>query len=193
MDLPLSDKRVPAKVYLSDGRMNVYPSDRKVLLTGEFRKDLHTLITQVSAPPFYEIEENFTKKGLKVNLKKLPNLHFALITIWFNESGRLILDLRESSIQTEISILKVRVDRGTYELKEEVESESLSSIQQKEDEDKILVHQRRMEILHSTFLAIEKTIFDNFPEIKSIEFRLDGETKDYPDLNYKLSEVKNRI
>jgi hypothetical protein len=193
LDLALRDSRIPIKIYLTDGKGNLFSAQRKMLLTGEYRKDISTLITQLSFPPFYEIEENVSKKGLELNLKKMPNLVLALKSIWLLKDSTLILDFNEMSVNKEINQLKVVIDKDTYDIVEEKDNESLSNIQEKEAEDKIQIQKKKMLILSSTFDAIEKTIFENFNEVKIIEFRLDGVTKKFPELDYDLSEKKSRI
>ena len=51
-------------------------------------------------------------------------------------------------------------------------------------------NQKKLAILGSAFVAAEKTIFDNFPTLKTIEYRINGKLVDYPGLEYKLSEKK---
>lgn len=194
LDLPISDKRIPARVYLSDGNGNVFPSDRKVYLgEGDFRKKIITLSTEISRPPYYEVEENLSKKDLNTNLKKLPNLHYALRAIWILKDT-LILDLRTTSIEDEIREMKVRLETKVYDIKEEkdVNDEKLSDIEIIAARNKEEILKKKLILLDSSFIALEKTLFDNFSEINKIEYRLDGNIKNYPGMSYLLSTPKDR-
>jgi len=195
LDLPLADKRENAKIYLSDGSGNVFPSDRKVLLNkNDFRNSIQTLAIEISRPPYYETEENFSKKDLNVNLKKLPNIHYSIISIWKLNNDTIILDLRESSLTSEIEKMKVRIEKNTYEIKEEKDADSghLVDTKEKDESDKQELIKIKMDLLNSAFLALEKTIFDNFSDINKIEYRLDGVKKSYEKLQYDLTTEKMR-
>jgi hypothetical protein len=50
----------------------------------------------------------------------------------------------------------------------------------------------RVKVLNTALRALEKTIFENFPTIETIEFKLNGISKDFAGLEYKLTEVKKR-
>lgn len=195
LDIPLTDKRENAKVYLSDGSGNVFPSDRKVLLDkNDFRSSIQVLANEISRPPYYETEENFSKKDLNINLKKLPNIHYSIISIWKLNNDTIILDLRESTLNSEIEKMKVRVEKNTYEISEEKDgvSSHLIDTKEKDESDKIELMKIKMNLLNSAFLALEKTIFDNFLYIKKIEYRLDGIKKSYENLQYDLATEKIR-
>jgi len=194
LDLPLADKRIPVKMYLSDGSGNVFPSERKVLVDFKnLRSSILTLAIEISRPPYYEVEENLNKKNLSVNLKKLPNIHYSIKTIWKYNEDLLIIDLRESSLIAELDTMKVRIEKTTYEIKEENESDlKLVDPHEVESQNKEDIQKLKMSLLNSTFLALEKTIFDNCPDIKKIEYRLDGTKKKFPNLEYDLEETKNR-
>ncbi len=193
-DVPLADKRVPVKLYLSDGSGSVFLSERKVLLDlTDFRASLMTLAIEISRPPYYEIEENLNKKDLNINLKKLPNIHYSIKTIWKLNNKTFILDFRESSLLSEFATMKVRIENKTYDIKEEMESDSkLIDPSELETKNKDAIQKLKMDLLKSTFLALEKTIFDNFTEINKIEYKLDGISKNFLDLEYNLSLPKNR-
>jgi hypothetical protein len=194
VDLPLADKRVQVKLYLSDGAGNVFLSERKVLLDfSDIRSSLMTLAIEISRPPYYEIEENLNKKDLNINLKKLPNIHYSIKTIWIVNKDTLIIDFRESSLLSEFANMKVRIENKTYEIKEENESDSkLEDLGESEVKNKDEIQKLKMALLKSTFLALEKTIFDNYNEIKSIEYKLDGVSKNFLNLEYELSVPKKR-
>ncbi len=195
LDIPLADKRENAKVYLSDGSGTVFPSDRKVLLDkSDFRSAIQILAIEISRPPYYETEENFSKKDLNVNLKKLPNIHYSIISIWKINNDTILLDLRESSITDEIEKMKVRIEKNTYDINEDKDSDQghLIDTKEKDESDKQDLNKIKMNLLNSAFLAFEKTIFDNFTEIKKIEYRLNGIKKTYENLDYDLSTEKLR-
>jgi hypothetical protein len=194
VDLPLADKRIPIKLYFSDGFGKVFSTERKVLIDLEnIRSSVMTLAIEISRPPYYEVEENLNKKNLSVNLKKLPNIHYSIKTIWKYNEDLLIIDLRESSLKAELDTMKVRVEKTTYEIKEENESDSkLIDPHEIESQNKDDIYKLKMTLLYSTFLALEKTIFDNYPYIKKIEYRLDGIKKNFSSLEYNLEETKNR-
>ncbi|MDX1958795.1 MAG: hypothetical protein SFU98_09490 [Leptospiraceae bacterium] len=192
VSLPIIDKRKMVTIYLSDGKNNVFPSKRKVYLENQnLHKRVITLMKEVSEPPFYEVEENLENANLNVNFKKLPSVHFAVNTIW-KWKNTLIIDLRSSTLKEEIEQMRVKLENQSYSESSETETGKLGDIQKKDEEtkEKLLVQKRTM--LNSAMIVIEKTIFANFPEIDSIQFKLDGRTKDFPNLEYKFSTEKKR-
>lgn len=191
--LPVYDKRKTAKIFLSDGQKNAFLSERKVYLSGELHKDLKTLLIEISEPPYYGTEDSKSNREIHTNMKKLPGLHFALIQSWLLKDKTLILDFREETVIQEMKDQKVRIDKGTYDIKEEKEEKGrLAREKAEEDQNKLALEGLRKTLLESAFIAIEKTIFENFPEVQSIEYRLDGVQKDLSDLEYKLSVKRTR-
>jgi hypothetical protein len=194
LDLPLADKRIPIKLYFSDGSGTVFPTERRVMIDLEnIRSSVMTLAIEISRPPYYEVEQNLNKKNVNINIKKLPNIHYSIKTIWKYNQDQLIIDLRESSLRAELDSMKVRIEKTTYEIKEENDSDSkLIDPNEIESQNKDDIYKLKMRLLYSTFLVLEKTIFDNYPYIKKIEYRLDGIKKNFPGLEYNLEETKNR-
>ncbi len=184
------DKRSPVTVYLSDGKKNLFHIKRKIFLTGEIYHDLKALLVEISEPPFYELEENLNIQEAK-EMKKLPNLHFALIQMWILKDKTLILDFREETLLQEMQEQRVRIDTQTYDIKEE-NSEEKISVQDSERNKKIL-EKMKIELMESAFLALEKTIFENFPDILSIEYRLNGISKELPNFEYKFTQKRTRL
>jgi len=184
------DKRSPVTIYLSDGKKNLFHIKRKIFLTGEIYHDLKALLVEISEPPFYELEENSNIQEIK-EIKKLPNLHFALIQMWILKDKTLILDFREETLLQEMQEQRVRIDTQTYDIKEE-NSEEKISIQSSEKNKKIL-EKMKIELMESAFLALEKTIFENFPDILSIEYRLNGISKELPNFEYKFTQKRTRL
>ena len=194
LDIPLADRREISRVYLSDGEGNVFPSDRKLLYDkNDYRSAVVSLATEISRPPYYEVEENFTKKNLNINLKKLPGIHYSIITSW-RFKNTLIIDLREASLLSEFQNMRVRIEKGTYEIKEDkdIEPEKISNEDEQNEADKKEISKKKNSLMNSTFLALEKTLFDNFKDIDIIEYRLDGYNKNFLNLDYKLDELKKR-
>ena len=185
------DKRKKAEVFLADAQKKVFTSERKVFLSGDFKRDLVSLITEVGEPPYYETEENLNKKDLNTNFKKLPNLHYALITFW-KRDGLLILDFREETLNSEMEAIKVDTSEVRYDIAEEGDQTKLAVIQAKEEKKKKRAKELKRELLSSGFLALEKTIFANFKDIDRIEYRLNGKIKNFPELEYSLTETKKR-
>ncbi|HNO26223.1 MAG TPA: hypothetical protein PKK94_24800, partial [Leptospiraceae bacterium] len=68
----------------------------------------------------------------------------------------------------------------------------LAVIQAKEEKKKKRAKELKRELLSSGFLALEKTIFANFKDIDRIEYRLNGKIKNFPELEYSLTETKKR-
>lgn len=186
----LYDKRSKVTIFLSDGKGNFFPIQRKLTKTGNLREDIKKILIEISEPPYYEMEySNF--ENLQMNYKKLPNIHFALIQVW-TLGDTLILDFRESTLKEEMENQRVRIDTGNYEIEEQTETSKLAQEKAQDDNNKILLQKLKKDLLSSSFLALEKTIFENFPQIKRLEYRLNGQKKDFEDLEYKLSEVKER-
>ena len=50
----------------------------------------------------------------------------------------------------------------------------------------------RVKVLNTALLALEKTIFENFPSIETLEFKLNGHSKELSGLEYKLNEIRKR-
>ncbi|MBE7412197.1 MAG: hypothetical protein L6Q54_12295 [Leptospiraceae bacterium] len=195
-EIPPKEKLVLGKVYVSDGLGNVFELNRKMnLLLDDPAKKIVTLIGEVGGPPFYE-ESLGNEIVFSVNLKKLPDLQTSVISSWFRENEKkLIIDFRESTISDEIEALKFRVENPN--LGEESEDSDEGHFFSKKvnidpEERKREIKKTRLLILKSTFMAIEKTIFSNFPEIDTLEFRLDGQRKDFPGLEYSFVQKKIR-
>jgi hypothetical protein len=189
--LPVYDKRTKVKVFFSDGQMNAFPVERKISLSGELRKDIKLLLIETSEPPYFGTEEQNSVP--KMNLKKLPGLHFALIQTWVLSNNTLVLDFREETLLLETTNLKVRIDKGTYDIQEETKDGGrLAKEKEEEDKNKVALEKLRLALLDSAFVAIEKTIFENFSTIQTIEFRVDGKKKDLPGMEYKLSTKRTK-
>ncbi|TGK06633.1 hypothetical protein EHO59_00370 [Leptospira semungkisensis] len=172
-DLPNFDPRKEAVVFESDGEGQVYPVKRRVLLTGEdFRHDALTLIGETGESNYFDPSVPNASAQFR-NLKKLPNLQDSVISIW-KRGDLLILDLRKSTLENLLSEMKFRIDY-TY------------ASQLSEDQKTAEISRKKLLLLSSAFLAVEKTLFENFPEITRIEYRLGGEVSDLNGLTYSLS------
>ncbi|MCP5503117.1 MAG: hypothetical protein H7A25_24675 [Leptospiraceae bacterium] len=185
---PVPEKRSDKTLYLSDGQGNVFKSSRKVYFEkGRLQDNILILISEIGKSPYYEMDNSSDLLQLNQNLKKLPGLETAIISIWYlQDSSRLILDLREKTIHKELARLRFRVGR--------IKADSIydSNFEEEKEERKKETKKIRYNFLKSTFLSIEKTLFDNFPEVKSIEFRLDGQMKQIEGLDYDLTSSKKR-
>lgn len=188
-DMPKLDQRTFIPIFLSDGGEQVYPSKRKVLWDKDTKKNIYSIIGEIGKSPFYESDSSNDVTQLNQNLKKLPNLQTAVISIWLiDKDSTLIIDMREKTILKEVESLKIRT-ASSYSYST-IYEEAKANIDKKkiENENKMA----RMKLLKSTFVVLEKTIFENLPNIKSILFRLDGTNKKIEDLEYDLSEAKAR-
>ncbi|MCC6274594.1 MAG: hypothetical protein IT569_01930 [Leptospiraceae bacterium] len=188
---------ISGKVFASDGVGNVFEINRKMnLIPGNSARNLITLIGEIGEPPFYE-ESSGNEAAFSANLKKMPNLQTSVISSWFlKNEKKLIVDFRESTINDEMEALKFRIDNPLIgEDQEDSDEGHFFAKKAKVDPEKRKseIKKIRLTILKSTFLAIEKTIFANFPEVDSLEFRLDGLRRDYPGLEYSLVQKKNRV
>ncbi len=195
-DLPSKESLSQGKVFVSNGEGKVFEIQRRMnLLKGNSERNLLTLVGEVGEPPFYSSASG-NESVFNETLKKLPNLQTSVISAWFlKNEKKLIVDLRESTISEEIDALKFRVDNPVLgDDKEDSEEGHFFGKKEKVDPEKRKseIRKIRLTILQSTLLAIEKTIFANFPEIESLEFRLDGRKKDFPGLEYSLTGKKNR-
>ncbi len=186
-DLPSIDRRTNVILYVSDGKTNLLKSKRKVLLTeNDVRKNLSIILGELSQPPYDDVIETTEEN---VFSKKLPDLRSPIIAFWLLDSDKkLIIDLNEESIQKEISSIKIKL---------EVNEDSLYDKQNREEEavEKKRIEElqsARVKVLNTALRALEKTIFENFSTIETIEFKLNGHSKDFVGLEYKLTEVKKR-
>jgi hypothetical protein len=193
--LPTSDNREMMKVYLTDGKKNLFLTERKVYLKDkDLKQKVYTAIIEISEPPFYASADDLKKKDETISYKKLPNLHFAIKTLWLQDK-KLIIDFRKSTLLTELDSIKVRIDKSQNPKEEENEKDIKARLAwelEQEEKEKKLLHVAKIELLNSAFLVLEKTLFENFPEFEEIIYRIDGVPSDLPDLEYKLSEVKKK-
>lgn len=192
--LPASDSRESMKIYLTDGQKNVYLTNRNVYQKGKSLKErIYTAIIEISEPPFYASQEDLQKKTEEISYKKLPNLHYAIKTLWIIDK-KLVIDFRRPTLAAELESIKARIDKSQYldEKEEKNAKAKLAWELEQEEKEKKLLHEAKIELLNSAFLVLEKTLFENFAEIDEIMYRIDGETNDFPDLGYRLSEIKKR-
>ncbi|PJZ68160.1 hypothetical protein CH373_17045 [Leptospira perolatii] len=173
-DLPNSDPRKEVTLYGSDGEGSVSPIRRKVLLTGDdFRHDALSLIGEVGESSYFDHTVGQSSNQFK-SLKKLPNLQFSVIALW-KRGNVLIIDLRKSSLEDILSEMKFRID---YTYASQMTEEAKSSE----------INRRKLALLSSAFLAAEKTLFENFPDLQTIEYRLSGQLDQISGLSYSLNE-----
>ena len=188
------DSREEFKIYISDGLYDVREVKRKILFSGNDREKVKTLIHEVGSPPFLE-----DTLGLQ-NAKKLPNLRNALLGIWFLDNGkRLVIDWNLREVDLELarfrSIGYFRADDDADE-EDDIKTNEKTSYydrESKEEREKRErdIEERKRKILFSVFTTIEKTLFANLP-ITTLEFRLNGKKKPYPNLEYDLTATKTR-
>ncbi|HMV44657.1 MAG TPA: hypothetical protein PK079_08670 [Leptospiraceae bacterium] len=186
-DLPSIDKRTEITLFISDGKNNLLKSKRKVLLAeNDLRRNLNIIIGELSQAPYEDVIETTEEN---VFPKKLPNIRNPILISWFLESEKkLIIDLDEEVIQKEISNIRIRVDANDDDLDEKQKKEEEELEKKRYAELQVA----KMKILNTTLQALEKTIFANFPSIESIEFKINGHSKELAGLEYKLSEIKKR-
>ncbi len=177
-DLPNFDPRKETVVFGSNGEGEVFPVKRKVLLTGkDFRHDVITLVGETGESSYFDPTVPNASSQFR-NLKKLPNLQDSVIAVW-KRGDVLLLDLRKSTLEGLLAEMKFRIDY-TY------------ASQMTEEQKVAEIARKKMVLLSSSFLAAEKTLFENYPEISRIEYRLGGEQEDIPGLTYSLSAAHTR-
>jgi hypothetical protein len=187
-NLPQIDKRTQKSLYILDGKGDTLKVNRKILIESNIlSKNIDTIISELSKPPY---EDKIESQDETVFPKKTVNLKNALIIKWLVENNsRLILDFKEEYIQLELKNIKTKsvldeedsiFDRKTpeQEAKLKAELEKNNSI--------------KMKTLELSFICLEKSIFENFPEIQSIEYKLNGRTKNFSNLSHDLREVRKR-
>lgn len=187
-DLPKIDSRVEKSIYVSDGKNSVLKIKRKILISDEPReKKLKVLVSEIAKSSTENILES---KEENLFPKKTLNLSDSLISSWFiDDSKKLILDFNEENLKLELSKLRAK----TISSEEETIFDKKTPEQEKIYKEEILkLNQSKLLKLEISFLALEKTIFENFKELESIEFKLNGISKDFPELDYKLLETKKR-
>ncbi|EKR43287.1 hypothetical protein LEP1GSC107_1444 [Leptospira interrogans serovar Grippotyphosa str. UI 12769] len=167
------DHRTEITIYVSDGERQVFPVRRKVLLEDEeFRHKTMILIGEISESSYFDKTLEGGKGEHYKNLKRLPEIQYAVKAIWKN-GGTLILDFRKSTLQEILSGMKFRIDY-TY------------ARRMNDDEKQKEIARKKMALLDSTFLALEKTVFENFQDIQSVEYRLDGLSENISGMEYSL-------
>ncbi|GBF40327.1 LIC_10740 family protein [Leptospira johnsonii] len=177
-DLPNLDHRKEIVIFGSDGEGEVFPVKRKVLLTGEdFRHDVITLVGEAGESSYFDPTVPNASAQFR-NLKKLPNLQDSVISIW-KRGDVLILDMRKSTLENLLSDMKFRIDY-TY------------ASQMTEEQKTAEIERKKLVLLSSAFLAVEKTLFENYPDLNRIEYKLGGEAGDLPGLSYLLSSSHSR-
>ena len=152
----------------------------------DIRKNLNIIIGELSQPPYDDIIETTEEN---VFPKKLPDLRSPIIAVWLLDSDKkLILDLNEASIQKELSSIKIKLEvtEENPDGKKNLEEESIEKKRLEE------LQAARVKVLNTALRALEKTIFENFSTVETIEFKLNGVSKDFAGLEYKLTEVKKR-
>ncbi len=186
-DLPSLDKRTNVILYVSDGKSNLLKSKRKVLLTeNDLKKNLNIIIGELSQPPYEDVIESVEEN---VFPKKLPDLRSPIIAAWLLDSNKkLILDLDENSIYKELSSIKVKLEVNEDSIFDKQNREE-EALEKKREEE---VRLARVKVLNTALLALEKTIFENFPSIETLEFKLNGHSKELSGLEYKLNEIRKR-
>ncbi|EQA61565.1 LIC_10740 family protein [Leptospira alexanderi] len=173
-DVGNRDHRTEITLYASDGERRVFPIRRKVLLENEeFRHKTMTLIGEISESSYFDKTLTNDKGEYYKSIKRLPEIQYAVKAIWKN-GGILILDFRKSTLQEILSEMKFRIDY-TY------------ARRMNENEKQKEIVRKKMALLDSTFLALEKTIFENFQDIQSVEYRLDGLSESIPGMEYSLN------
>ncbi len=186
-DLPSRDGRTNVTLYVSDGKTNLLKSKRKVLLAdNDLKKNLNIIVGELSQPPYEDLIDSTEEN---VFPKKLPDLRSPIIAFWLLDSDKkLIIDLNEESIQKEISSIKIKLEVNEDSLYDKQNREE-EAVEKKKIEE---LQSARVKVLNTALSALEKTIFENFSTIETIEFRLNGYSKDFAGLEYKLTEVKKR-
>lgn len=186
-DLPKIDSREEKTIYVSDGKNSILKIKRKALISEEKEKKLKILVSEISKSSFDNILDS---KEENLYPKKTLNLSDSLISFWFlDENKKLILDFKEEYLNFELNKIRTKAvssDEETIFDKKTPEEEKVF----KEELDKL--NQKKLLKLEISFLALEKTIFENFPKLESIEYRLNGKMKSFNELNYKLDEIKKR-
>ncbi|MDV6235977.1 N-acetylmuramoyl-L-alanine amidase [Leptospira ellisii] len=173
------DPRSEITIYGSDGERNVFPVRRKVLWEGdEFRHKTLTLIGEIGESSYFDKTVESGKGEHYKNLKRLPEIQYAVKSVWKRGNG-LILDLRKSTLQEIVSGMKFRIDY-TY------------AQQMSEEQKQREIVRKKMALLDSTFLALEKTIFENFQDVQSVEYKLDGLSEAIPGMEYSLDSQHKR-
>ncbi|WCL48211.1 LIC_10740 family protein [Leptospira sp. GIMC2001] len=178
--LPISDPRVEAVVYVSDGESQTYLSVRKVLKVSNDREDILKLIEEVGRPPYHSKMDSITSDIGSSSLKKLPNLSVALLSSWIIDDGKvLVLDFSSREIEKELSKYRYAKSRGEEMIDEESEVEDTESyysapanfIDSKTQRE---IEEKKIKNLNLALSCISQTIKANFPKIQNVMFRIDG-------------------
>ena len=159
---------------------------RDGITENDLKKNLNIIIGELSQPPYEDVIESVEEN---VFPKKLPDLRSPIIAAWLLDSNKkLILDLDENSIYKELSSIKVKLEVNEDSIFDKQNREE-EALEKKREEE---VRLARVKVLNTALLALEKTIFENFPSIETLEFKLNGHSKELSGLEYKLNEIRKR-
>ncbi|TGN20174.1 LIC_10740 family protein [Leptospira idonii] len=199
--LPSHDPRSYYKVTISDGAEQEIAVNRKILADENPSSFVYQLVKEVGSPPYFLPEENPEIQGIVFVPKKLLDLHYSLKNVWFRSEGKvLILDWNEEMLESVMNVYRLpRLSVSSLESEDDANAPEDTityysggeSSGPKESEE--VTRQRKLTALGVSFRAIDSTLFANFPELKTIQHKLNGETREYPGLaGYDFSSDQNR-
>ncbi len=172
-EIPKSDPRKESIVFVSDGEQRIYPSKRLVFRKKEIKEDIRGLVEEVGRTPAV----SDLGAGSGIQLKKLPNLGIALLSIWVPKGRDLIiLDFHSSEVQREIAKFRFakKLMLEDTERVEDTESYYGPPADFRDSKNQENLEEKKSAILKLTLQAIAETIRANYPEYKRVEYRLDG-------------------
>lgn len=198
---PRLDSREEVKIVISDGSAQQISVSRKILIAEEKDLFIYQLVDEVGAPPYFSVKESSSKTDTLFQPKKLLNLQFALKKVWIRKEGsELILDWNTTMLESVMNDYRLpRLIQTESNFEEEAQANApvdtityYSGGEVSKTEGEEVTRARRLKALALTFKAVEATLFLNFPNLKTIEHRLDGFQKSFEGLEYSLGDIKQR-
>jgi hypothetical protein len=157
---PVFDKRQIKSIYIFSAKeMELKKIDKKIYLSDDQEKNIHNLAFIISGQ--FDLRD---EKYDQIESEIYPNLGFAIKKIWFyneNQAGKLIVDLREKTIDEEFDIFFK--DR------------------------EFPAHKTKSYFLDAYFQSLTRSIFSIEDKIKLVIFLVDGKSKSLADMKFDMS------
>lgn len=158
---PATDSRATVSLYgISVENQEPVKIQRRVSLEGEPERLVSRIAFAVSRPPGLQEGRG---GGDYADLEPLPDLGLALRRVWFpNGASRVLIDLRRASLDAELDrFLLNRVDGA----------------------------RNRTALLDGFFRAYTASLFELMPELRRVEYLLDGKRSAFPGMQFRLDYV----
>lgn len=131
--------------------------ERYFLPTGSIEQQIRRIAGDIQTPVHFKDKASGRKI---IEVAPLPALTNAIIKIWFlKENGLVIIDLRSNSIERELNLFLANAPDSRL---------------------------KKSSYLDSWFIALTSSILKMHQEVKAIEYRLDGQKRNFPEMTFNL-------